>query len=55
VVFNGIVKEAQAMSAVCNIIEDGIMVQITKEALDELKAKLTNMQVINVSIFYSFF
>lgn len=45
VVFNGSMKESYGMSAKCSIIEDGIMVHITKEALDELKASLNNMQV----------
>lgn len=43
--FSGSMKESGNVSAKCSIVEDGIMVQITKEALDEFKAKLTNMQV----------
>ena len=45
VVFSGSMKESGNVSAKCSIVEDGIMVQITKEALDEFKSKLTNMQV----------
>lgn len=45
VVFSGSMKESYGLTAKCSIVEDGIMVQITKEALDEFKAKLTNMQV----------
>lgn len=45
VVFSGSMKESGEVSAKCSIVEDGIMVQITKEALDQFKAKLTNMQV----------
>jgi len=45
VVFSGSMKESYGMSAKCSIVEDGIMVQITKEALDDFKVKLKNMQV----------
>ena len=48
VVFSGSMKESGNVSAKCSIVEDGIMVQITKEALDEFKSKLTNMQVSTV-------
>ena len=44
-VFNGSMKDSYELTAKCSIVEDGIMVQITKEALDEFKSKLNNMQV----------
>lgn len=45
VVFSGSMKESYGTAAKCSIVEDGIMVQITKEALDDFKTKLNNMQV----------
>ncbi|XP_067937820.1 uncharacterized protein [Watersipora subatra] len=49
VVFSGSMKESYDVTAKCSIVEDGIMVQITKEALDEFKVKLQNMQEYTVT------
>lgn len=51
VVFSGSMKESYGVPAKCSIVEDGIMVQITKEALDDFKAKLNNMQVFQYWVY----
>ena len=43
-VFNGALKSSSGLSAKSSIVEDGLMVQITAEAMMALKSALTEMK-----------
>lgn len=44
VVFNGSLKSASDEECTCNIVEDGVMIQLTSRALDSLKTALDQEQ-----------
>ena len=49
VVFNGALKTSSGLRAKSSIVEDGLMVQITSEAMGKLKAALLDMKDYTIS------
>ena len=49
VVFNGALKTSSGLRAKSSIVEDGLMVQITTEAMGQLKAALLDMKDFTIS------